>query len=112
MTDKFMQEFNDYNKLMRRLGSKQMTLFQYQKYRSGKMRVPRNGKSKPAMYAETYRRESPKIPSGDGIAYTPSKTDRNEYTGTLIKGIGTMHKSNSVPVTNDEDILAIARMRR
>lgn len=112
MTDKFMQEFNDYNKLMRKLGSKQMTLFQYQKYRSGKMRVPRNGSKKPSMYAEGYRRESPKIPSGDGIAYTPSKVERKEYTGTLIKGIGTMHKSNSVPVTNDEDALAIARMRR
>jgi hypothetical protein len=38
--------------------------------------------------------------------------EAKEYTGTLIKGIGTMHKSNSVPVTNDEDALAIARMRR
>jgi hypothetical protein len=112
MTDKFMQEFNDYNKLMRRLGSKQMTLFQYQKYRSGKMRVPRNGSKKPAMYTEGYRRESPRIPSGDGIAYTPMSAKPKEYTGTLIKGVSTLHKSNSVPVTNDEDILAIARMRR
>lgn len=112
MTDKFMQEFNDYNKLMRRLGSKQMSLYQYQKYRAGKMRVPRNGSKKPSIYAEPLRRESPKIPSGDGIAYTPTKSKPQEYTGTLIKGIGTMHKSNSVPVTNDEDALAIARMRR
>lgn len=108
----FIEEFNDYNKLMRRLVSKQMTLEQYKKYRSGKMRVPRNGKKKPDMYVEPYHRESPKIPSGEGIAYAPSNMERNEYTGTLIKGIGTMHKSNSVPVTNDEDILAIARMRR
>lgn len=112
MTDKFMQEFNDYNKLMRRLGSKQMTLFQYKKYRSGKMRVPRNGAKKSSLHAETLRRESPKIPSGNGIAYTPAKVERKEYTGTFVKGIGTMHKSNSVPVTNDEDALAIARMRR
>lgn len=112
MTDKFMQEFNDYNKLMRKLGSKQMSLYQYQKYRAGKMRVPKTGSKKPLMYADTYRRESPKVPSGEGIAYTPSRVEANEYTGTLIKGIGTMHKSNSVPILNDEDALAIARMRR
>jgi hypothetical protein len=112
MTDKFTQEFNDYNKLMRRLGSKQMSLYEYKKYRAGRMRVPKNGSKKPAMYAESLRRESPKIPSGDGIAYTPMSKAPKEYSGTLIKGIGTMHKSNSVPVTNDEDALAIARMRR
>lgn len=112
MTDTFMQEFNEYNKLMRRLGSKQMTLYQYQKYRAGKMRVPRNGSKKPSMYTSGYKRESPKIPSGEGIAYTPTKVQPKEYIGTLIKGIGTMHKSNSVPITNDEDAIAIARMRR
>jgi len=112
MTDKFTQEFNDYNKLMRRLGSKQMSLYEYKKYRAGKMRVPKNGAKKPSMYAESLRRESPNIPSGDGMAYTPMSKAPKEYTGTLIKGISTLHKSNSVPVTNDEDIIAIARMRR
>jgi hypothetical protein len=112
MTDKFTQEFNDYNKLMRRLGSKQMSLYEYKKYRAGKMRVPKNGAKKPSMYAESLRRESPKIPSGDGMAYTPMSKAPKEYTGTFVKGISTLHKSNSVPVTNDEDIIAIARMRR
>lgn len=112
MTDKFTQEFNDYNKLMRRLGSKQMSLYEYKKYRAGKMRVPKNGAKKPSMYTESLRRESPKIPSGDGMAYTPMSKAPKEYTGTFIKGISTLHKSNSVPVTNDEDIIAIARMRR
>jgi hypothetical protein len=35
-----------------------------------------------------------------------------QYTGTKIKGIGTMHKSNAVPIFSDEDAVDIARMRR
>jgi len=34
------------------------------------------------------------------------------YTGTKIKGIGTMHKSNAVPIFSDEEAVAIANMRR
>jgi len=34
------------------------------------------------------------------------------YTGTMIKGIGTMHKSNAVPVFSDEQAVDISRMRR
>ena len=34
------------------------------------------------------------------------------YTGTLIKGIAQMHKSNAVPVINDDEIVAISHMRR
>jgi len=34
------------------------------------------------------------------------------YTGTKIKGIGTMHKSNAVPIFSDDDAVAIAQMRR
>lgn len=35
-----------------------------------------------------------------------------QYTGTKVKGIGTMHKSNAVPVFSDEEAQDIARMRR
>lgn len=34
------------------------------------------------------------------------------YTGTKIVGIGTMHKSNAVPVFSDEEAKDISRMRR
>ena len=34
------------------------------------------------------------------------------YTGTKIKGIGTMHKSNAVPIFSDEEAVAISQMRR
>jgi len=34
------------------------------------------------------------------------------YTGTKILGIGTMHKSNAVPIFSDEQAQDIAKMRR
>jgi hypothetical protein len=35
-----------------------------------------------------------------------------QYTGTKVKGIGTMHKSNAVPIFSDEEAHDIAKMRR
>jgi hypothetical protein len=58
-------------------------------------------------------RETQKIASRDtghtGAVYT---RDIPQYTGTKIKGIGTMHKSNAVPVFSDEEAVAISQMRR
>ena len=34
------------------------------------------------------------------------------YTGTKVKGIATMHKSNAVPVFSDEQAINISKMRR
>ena len=34
------------------------------------------------------------------------------YTGTKVKGIATMHKSNAVPVFSDEEAIEISQMRR
>lgn len=61
----------------------------------------------------TYRRETPQYPSLNQIptgACPPP--ERKVYTGTLIKGIATMHKSNAVPVINDEQAKDISSMRR
>lgn len=113
MTDKFMKEFNEYNALMRRLGSKTKTLEQYKAYRSGKLRRSR-GKplAKSPLEATTLRRESPKIPSGDMYdRFTAAKREMH-YTGDKLVGIATMHKSNMVPVFKQEDAEDIARMRR
>ena len=38
--------------------------------------------------------------------------DIPQYTGTKVKGIGTMHKSNAVPIFSDEEAVAISSMRR
>jgi len=63
----------------------------------------------------------PKIPPGRETAQIPSqdtgwvpcvKVHDPEYTGTKIKGIGTMHKSNAVPVFSDDEAKDISSMRR
>jgi hypothetical protein len=49
------------------------------------------------------------------LSTTASSTERKEtmkYTGTLVKGIATMHKSNAVPVIDEEQMKDISRMRR
>ena len=79
-------------------------------------------KKKRAMSAETwsplvhkpYVRETEKYPSlnsadCNGVA---TKKASPVYTGTLIKGIATMHKSNAVPVISEEHAKDIAKMRR
>lgn len=40
------------------------------------------------------------------------KKEENKYTGTLITGIATMHKSNAVPVINKKQAEEISSMRR
>lgn len=51
----------------------------------------------------------PSLNSGAGVAtLAPAKV----YTGDKIKGIGTMHKSNAVPIFSDEQAQDIAKMRR
>jgi hypothetical protein len=35
-----------------------------------------------------------------------------KYTGTKLIGIGTLHKSNAIPIFSDEEAVDIAKMRR
>ena len=57
-------------------------------------------------------RETPKIPSLPFTGAPCYKKPNPVYTGSAIKGIGTMHKSNAVPVFSDEQAIEIATMRR
>ncbi len=63
---------------------------------------------------KTYRRETQKIPSlNGGRDMSPAiKPPQKVYTGSQIKGIATMHKSNAVPVFSNEEAVDIAKMRR
>ena len=59
------------------------------------------------------RDTGPRIASKDPTDMSPClKTPDKVYTGTAIKGIGTMHKSNAVPIFSDQDAIDIAKMRR
>lgn len=47
--------------------------------------------------------------TGIGVA---TKSESMVYSGTACKGIGTMHKSNAVPIFSDSEAIEIAKMRR
>jgi len=77
-------------------------------------------KRRRAMAAEplVYKLETPigrtnthHIPSRDTGGTAPLAAPK-VYTGTKVKGIATMHKSNAVPVFSDEEAVDISRMRR
>jgi hypothetical protein len=51
----------------------------------------------------------PSLNTGAGVA---ARAPDKVYTGTKVKGIGTMHKSNAVPVFSDEEAVEISTMRR
>jgi hypothetical protein len=58
-------------------------------------------------------RETSHIASRDtGHSGAVRTKDIPKYTGTKILGIGTMHKSNAVPVFSNEEAHDIATMRR
>lgn len=59
-----------------------------------------------------YVRETEFIPSLNSGVGVAAKREAPVYTGTAIKGIGTMHKSNAVPIFSDEEAIEISRMRR
>lgn len=71
-----------------------------------------SAKAKTLTQTKPFIRETPKIPSLDTGFHDCSKKQQQTYTGTKMIGIGTLHKSNAVPVFSEEDAVEISRMRR
>ena len=67
---------------------------------------------KPLRNTFSYRGDDIRIPSADSGGCATAKSDSPVYTGTLVKGIGTMHKSNAVPVIDEQQMKDLASMRR
>lgn len=65
-----------------------------------------------ASYAEECAAKWRDIKSVEITSHSCGKKEVPTYTGTLIVGIATMHKSNAVPVIDKEQATDIARMRR
>jgi hypothetical protein len=57
-------------------------------------------------------REPVAVQSLDTGWITCARPHDKEYTGTKCKGIGTMHKSNAVPIFSDTEAVEISKMRR
>jgi hypothetical protein len=89
-----------------------MTKFNEYAIKSRAERLGKNEKPKLPDYKTPKWRVGKQYPSKELIASKTSKKERQVYTGTLIKGISQMHKSNAVPVIDQQQILDIARMRR
>lgn len=62
--------------------------------------------------SSSYRRETPNYPSRDDGIGSTARIEPQKYTGTLVKGISTMHKSNAVPIINEQEAKEHASMRR
>ncbi len=57
--------------------------------------------------------DQPRIPSLDtGVKGAVNVRMPQKYTGDNIVGIGTMHKSNAVPIFSDQEAKEISSMRR
>ena len=57
-------------------------------------------------------RETKQYPSLNSGYYDTFKKETKVYTGDKVKGIGTLHKSNAVPIFTDEEAKDQANMRR
>ena len=62
----------------------------------------------------SYRRDDSQseYKSVEATTVDTSKKQSNQYTGSLVKGIATLHKSNAVPVIDQQQAEDIAKMRR
>ena len=69
----------------------------------------------PSLQSQLAAEHRDKYPSMDSMSAgkgSTAKKEPNVYTGTLIKGIATMHKSNAVPVIDQKQAEEISKMGR
>lgn len=118
--------WRQHNRDMKRKGMHDLrysTLQEYIDYSYGKVKRPdpRDYKNfKPMKVQTNWRAEQDRLHREKYPSVEMSKVDNGsgrkaetmKYTGTLVKGIATMHKSNAVPVIDDQHAKDIARMRR
>ena len=120
--ENLVEEHRAYNKRMKQAGrhSERVTFEEYVNRVHGKTTTKRKQEHLAPAEVRTftpkntpYRRETVRYASVETQSKTiPAAPTKKEYTGTLVKGIAVMHKSNAVPVLGQEDATAIAQMRR
>jgi hypothetical protein len=111
-------EWHEHNRWLKRNHMEKISYDEFENYVRGISPEPQPKrtdtlKQSPSVHSdrmEAYKR----IPS-HGIKKSGGDCARREspkYTGDLVKGIATMHKSNAVPVIDDEHAKDISKMRR
>lgn len=104
-------EWKERNKWLKSLGMATLSYQQFidQKHGRGEKQKP---KYEPLKTEKAQHRETPRHPSLATTLGPCTKAPPKVYTGTAIVGIGTMHKSNSVPIFSKDEAHDIATMRR
>jgi len=112
----------DHNKQCKRIGDPKLTFEQYVDYCHGispkkDLRADRSTfvvrKSVAQQQIEEFNKKYPSVPMDAKGGHNCGKKESMKYTGDLITGIATMHKSNAVPVMKGTtQAIDIARMRR
>ena len=120
--ERLEREWLDYNKFAKQNHLQKVTFDEYLTSAFGRNKVQTKPTHQTFQELErpkisSYRRdEGTYYPSADSVQKAPdacSAPERKEYTGDLLAGIATMHKSNAVPVMKGTDEARdIARMRR
>jgi len=108
---KYCQDWIDYNKRMKKLGSKTKTFEEYLVYREGKFKPNLRGTTMPDYRTEESRKHRELYPSQSEVGVAFAKAP-NTYTGDKLLGIATLHKSCLQPVFSRKDAEDISRMRR
>jgi hypothetical protein len=112
---KWSKDRVDYNRNLSK--ADRVTLEDYISIIHGKLPVQQKTSNEPegsyTFETKTPRRGSVNdIPSHQGKEYSCIKVEPQKYTGILIKGISQTHKSNAVPVINEQEMKDHANMRR
>ena len=105
-----------HNKFLKSIRLAPVSYDEYVDYVHGRAPRTRRTAPEPLKVVDDYRRQVPTIPSlpmsTEGMQSACARKEPQKYTGTLIKGIATMHKSNAVPVFSNEEAQDISKMRR
>lgn len=115
-------EWQEHNRDLRRSGRPKITFEEYMDWVFGRVKV-RNPKQREGFvefkpttsFTQERASEVHKYPSAGAVSRNDSGMRRKEspkYTGTLIKGIATLHKSNAVPVIDQKYAEEISRMAK
>ena len=118
-------EYRLYNKQMKQSNNRKLcfaSLEGYLDWRFGRTTVtsPVRSSTRAMQPTRSYERatRAQEIPSllhkelPSDLKNATAKPDGNSYSGTYIRGIAQMHKSNAVPVGKDDDPEDYATMRR
>ena len=110
MTEKLRSECKEFNKGLSPRLRKSLEEFIAYKYGYSYSSVVNHRTLPPE--EKPYQRPEQKIESKNSGFVPVSEQTQREYTGELVTGVATMHKSNAVPVINQKQAEDLATMRR